>query len=53
MKYKYLVKANLEGVNDFLIDETFSTRYYAMKAVRSALKAGLIVRVFRLEGKRR
>lgn len=42
---KYLVQANLEGVSDFAISESFTHRFMALKAVKLALKKGLLVRI--------
>ena len=45
---KYLVRANIEGVSDFAIEETFSTRFFALRAVKYALKKGLLVRIMKV-----
>lgn len=46
---KYKVRANLEGVDNWELDVTFRYRWYAMKVVKLALKAGMIVHIVRVK----
>ncbi len=45
---RYLVKANVEGVADYVIESSFKYRFMAMKAVKIALKNNLMVRIIKV-----